>query len=79
MSPTLLRSGGFRFYFFSREERRQHVHVLREDRGAKFWLEPSVELAQNRGLSPNELRNAESLVRDHAEEFRHAWRRHFDL
>jgi len=27
MSPTVFREGGFRFYFFSREESRMHVHV----------------------------------------------------
>ena len=27
VSPTILRIKGFRFYFFSREERRAHVHV----------------------------------------------------
>ena len=27
MSPTVFRQGGFRFYFFSREEERPHVHV----------------------------------------------------
>ncbi|MFW6235057.1 MAG: DUF4160 domain-containing protein, partial [Spirochaetota bacterium] len=27
MSPTVFREGQFRFFFFSREEPRQHVHV----------------------------------------------------
>ena len=27
MSPTIFREGPFRFYFFSREETRMHVHV----------------------------------------------------
>jgi len=38
---------GFRFYFFSREERRQHVHVQHADGEAKFWTDPGVELAAN--------------------------------
>jgi hypothetical protein len=45
MSPTVLRVGGFRFYFFSREEPRIHVHVYHANGEAKFWLEPTVELA----------------------------------
>ena len=47
MSPTVFRAGGFRFYFFSREETRMHVHVHHAEGEAKFWLEPEIELAQN--------------------------------
>ena len=36
VSPTILRVKGFRFYFFSREERRAHVHVQHADGEAKF-------------------------------------------
>jgi len=44
-----LQGEGPRFYFFSREEPRLHVHVQGQRGEAKFWLEPSVELAQNFG------------------------------
>jgi uncharacterized protein DUF4160 len=49
--PTVFRHAGFRFYFFSREEERIHVHVHHTTGEAEFWLEPSVALAQNFGLS----------------------------
>ena len=48
--PTVLRVRGFRFYFFSREEPRPHVHVQHASGEAKFWLEPQVELANDYGL-----------------------------
>jgi hypothetical protein len=51
MSPTVFREHGYRFYFFSREETRKHVHVYHSNGEAKFWLEPTIELAQNYGLS----------------------------
>jgi hypothetical protein len=51
VSPTILREGGFRFYFFSREESRMHVHVHHSDGEAKFWLEPQIEVATSHGLS----------------------------
>ena len=44
MSPTLFREGEFRFYFFSREERRMHVHVYATNGEAKFWLEHGLNL-----------------------------------
>jgi hypothetical protein len=31
MSPTVFREGPFRFFFFSREEERLHIHVQSDD------------------------------------------------
>ncbi len=77
MAPTIFRQGAFRFFFFSREEPRMHVHVAHTDGEAKFWLEPRIELAMNQGLSNKQLNEASSLVQDHYEEIIHAWRSHF--
>ena len=77
MSPTVLREGAFRLYFFSREESRPHVHVHCVDGEAKFWLEPQIELAHNYGLSALQLRLAETLIREHKEVIRAVWREHF--
>ena len=77
MSPTIFRENGFRFFFFSREESRLHVHVHHADGEAKFWLEPQIELAQNYGLSDRQIRAAETLVRKHEYDTRAAWREHF--
>jgi hypothetical protein len=77
MSPTVFREGGFRFYFFSREEPRMHVHVNCADGEAKFWLEPRIEVAQNVGMKERQLRAAQVLVEAHADEIRRAWKQHF--
>jgi hypothetical protein len=77
MSPTVFRHGGFRFYFFSREEERIHVHVHHSTGEAKFWLEPTISLAQNFGLSQRNISAALRLVREHEDEIRTAWRTHF--
>lgn len=77
MSPTIFRDGSFRFYFFSREEARMHVHVQCPDGEAKFWLEPTIGLAHNYGLSGQQVRAAQQLVEAHADEIRSAWRKHF--
>jgi hypothetical protein len=39
MSPAVFREGPFRFFFFSREEDRLHIHQSAEGE-AKFWVEP---------------------------------------
>jgi hypothetical protein len=77
LSPTIFREGGFRFFFFSREESRMHVHVHCADGEAKFWLEPLIELAQNYGLNDRQIRAAEALIRKHEHDIRAAWREHF--
>jgi hypothetical protein len=42
VNPTVLRQGRFRYFFFSREETRMHVHVRSKDGEAKFWLDPNI-------------------------------------
>jgi hypothetical protein len=64
MSPTVFRYKGYRFFFFSREEERMHVHIYSSDGEAKFWLEPEVSLAQNYGLAEKEIKNLKKIVED---------------
>jgi hypothetical protein len=52
VSPTVLRRDGFRFFFFSREEKRMHIHVQHDRGEAKFWLEPEIARARNYKLTP---------------------------
>ncbi len=77
MSPTIFRENGYRFYFFSREEPRMHVHVQGQNGEAKFWLESAIELAQSVGLSRREINEALLLVQEHENEIRSAWLKHF--
>ncbi len=77
MSPTVLRVRGYRFYFFSREEPRAHVHVQHATGEAKFWLEPRLELAENYGLSARRINAALRIIREHEGEIRAAWKKHF--
>lgn len=77
MSPTVLREGPYRFYFYSHEPNEPpHVHVDRDDQSAKLWLEP-VTLAYNLGFSDNELGKIESIVREHQQQLLKAWHEYF--
>jgi hypothetical protein len=77
VSPTIFRSGDLRFFFFSREERRIHIHV-ECDRGiAKIWMEPRIEVAENHGLPSTTLTRALWEIRSHEIKIRQAWREHF--
>ncbi len=61
MSPTVFRSKGYRFFFFSREEKRMHIHVHSGEGEAKFWLEPTISLTQNYGISGKEIARSKKL------------------
>ena len=54
-----------------------HIHVIRAEGEAKFWLEPEIELARNYGLSRDQLKEAEKIVRKYQNEFRAAWHQYF--
>ncbi len=75
--PTIFRYKNYRFFFFSREEPRVHVHVSSQDGEAKFWLTPVVTLADHSGLSARQLRELIKVVEDHAKEIAQAWEKHF--
>jgi hypothetical protein len=77
MSPTVFRERGYRFFFFSREEARMHVHVVSGDGEAKFWLEPKIVLAKNYRYSRRQLNEIASLVEVHYNELINAWQKYF--
>jgi len=66
--PTALRLGAFRFYFYSYDcGEIWHVHIDRDAKSAKFWLDPFVALADNYGFNRIELRNIERLIAENLE------------
>ena len=54
-----------------------HVHVTCADGEAKFWLEPTVSIAVEAGLSKHTLRKIENIIKEHEDEIRSAWEKHF--
>jgi hypothetical protein len=54
-----------------------HVHVFSAEGEAKFWLEPAVELAENRGIPARGITAIQSIVEERKNEIAAAWRRHF--
>jgi hypothetical protein len=73
MTPTVLRSGPYRFYFHSHEPNEPaHVHVDRDDQSAKFWLSP-VALARNLGFGATELNKIQRLIEENEPELLEAW------
>ena len=77
MSPTVLKIKKYRFFFFSREEKRMHIHVTSPDGEAKFWLEPVVALAEHYGLLSKEIKEIQKIIEEHYNEIKKAWKTHF--
>jgi hypothetical protein len=77
MTPTVLRSGAYRFFFYSNEGREPpHIHIQRDRNLAKFWLQP-VSLASSSGFGGPELRRLEHLVERHGESLLETWHEFF--
>jgi hypothetical protein len=47
--PTVFKYKNYRFFFFSREETRIHIHVISPGGEAKFWMDPQVEVVKSVG------------------------------
>jgi hypothetical protein len=75
--PTVLIIGPYRFFFYSSDGNEpRHIHVEREDKVAKFWLN-SVMLKSSGGYSPAEINRIHKLVVIHQKEPCDAWDQYF--
>ncbi len=75
--PTVLQVGPYSFIFFSSDGGEPpHIHVKRERKMAKYWLDP-VSLAKNRRFPAAELKKIARLVREHQPELLEAWHDYF--
>ncbi len=77
MSPTVFQYNEYRFYFFSREESRIHIHVYSSSGEAKFWLEPVIALANAHGLTEKQLRETQKIIEERKNEITKSWKEHF--
>ena len=75
--PTIREiSGPYRLFFFSFDcGEPKHVHVQRERKVCKFWMEP-VALASNHGFSPVELNAIRQLLETNRTKILEAWNEH---
>lgn len=63
------------FLLFASE--RLHVHITSPDGEAKFWLEPTIALANYVGFDERQLRVLQKLVEEREDDIRNAWTKHF--
>lgn len=78
--PNVLRIDGWRFFFYSNEgdpREPAHVHVRHGPAEAKFWLEPSVALAECDGVDARTLRELTHQVHKHRVQLLRSWYEYF--
>lgn len=76
MSPTVFYKNNIRFFFFSLEEDRMHIHVSQAGKKAKFWIEPSIELDNSYGFNLKELKLIEQEIINNESAIREKWNSH---
>ena len=75
--PTVLHDAPYSFVFFSSDlGEPPHIHVKRDRRIAKFWLNP-VSVANNKGFKERELSRIARLVVKHHERLLESWHDYF--
>jgi len=75
--PTILRKGPYRFFFYATDrDEPLHVHVERDNKIAKFWLDP-IRLEYSAGFSRMEIRRIERIVREQQMQLMEAWYAYF--
>jgi hypothetical protein len=76
--PTVLRVGGFRFFFYSSDRNEPpHIHVEKDNNTAKFWLTP-IRLQDSHGFSRKELNKILSIIEENIELILGRWNEYFD-
>ena len=76
MSPKFRKEEGFVFKIYSNEEERMHIHVVKAENEAKFWLEPTIELAENFGFNSKEIKKITKMVETYGNEFKQQFAAH---
>ncbi len=78
--PVVFRYKGYKFFFFSNEgDPREplHIHVLKAESVAKFWLEPEPGISEAYGFTSHELRELIGVATENIDLIRRYWNEHF--
>jgi hypothetical protein len=75
--PTIFRDGPYRFFFYSGDKNEPiHVHIERDDKIAKVWLEP-LRLCISGGFKRSEISTILRIIDENREIMVEAWNDYF--
>jgi hypothetical protein len=76
--PTILLTGPYRFFFYAGDRNEPpHIHIERDEKLAKFWLEP-VRLQESGGFSTAEVNRIGRLIENNSELLLRSWDEYFN-
>ena len=71
--PTIFRDGPYRFFFYSGDRDEPiHVHIERDDKIAKVWLDP-IRLQSSGGFSRAEISKILNVIENKRDTMMEAW------
>ncbi|MBW1699123.1 MAG: DUF4160 domain-containing protein [Deltaproteobacteria bacterium] len=72
-----MRIGPYRFFFYASDrDEPLHIHVERDDKVAKFWIDP-VRLRRSGGFSRSEIGRIHKIVEENSKKIEEAWNEYF--
>jgi len=75
--PTIFKKGPYRFFFYAGDKDEPlHVHVERDDKIAKFWLEP-IRIHSSGGFSRAEINKIQDIIQEYHVRFVEVWNDYF--
>lgn len=75
--PTVLRINGYRFFFYSNEHLPIHIHIEKDEKTAKFNLQP-IEIIYTRRFKASEISEIRKLVVENSEFLIQQWNEYFN-
>ncbi len=76
--PTVFKLGPYRYFFYAGDrDEPLHIHVERNDKIAKFWLDP-IRLENSGGFSRAEIGQILRTINQHHQQLVEAWHGYFD-
>jgi len=75
--PTVLCVGPYRFFFYASDRTEPcHIHVERDEKIAKFWLDP-IRLQRSGGFERMEIGKIHKIIRENQSKLLEVWNEYF--
>lgn len=74
--PKVFEKNGYKFFFYSNEGNPRepvHIHIKKGENNAKYWIKPSISMAENYGFSSKELNWMEEEIIAKLNEIKEVW------
>lgn len=69
--------GPYRFFFYAGDkDEPQHIHIERDDKIAKFWLDP-IRLQSSGGFNRQEINRIQEIIQEYQIQLMEGWNEYF--